>query len=335
MHVAFARALVLGMAILFFSPDSASGAEKRPYGAGSYGGPIIDAHNHPRKQSREKLAAHFADVAAAGVEHMVVMRTPNDYRKTKREELLRRAAKHDNVTTLCASDFVGHIYNGYLSRARDIVNAIAENLKAGRCAGVGEVGLRHYDKRWARGGGQHVVTIALDHPLVHEVLAMADAHAVPVVLHIEPVYRPDFIDNVSKVKGWYRRICVKYPKARLIAAHNAMMSTADLAEILLACPNVFADVKILHSKGSIIGFADLHGVNDRDFQFFERWATMIEKFPDRFIYGSDWKEGRRRGYQGKSYKKHLEKVRRMIGSLAPEFQEKFAHSNAKQIFRLP
>ena len=61
---------------------------------------------------------------------------------------------------------------------------------------------------------------------------------------------------------------------------------------------------------------------------------MIEKFPDRFIYGSDWKEGRRRGYEGRSYRKHIKKVRRMIGSLAPAVREKFGYSNAKRIFRL-
>ena len=139
--------------------------------------------------------AHQPSTTTAGVERVVVMRTPNDYRNTSREKLLRRAAESDNVTIFCSSNFVGHIHEGELSRAREIVAEIGKNLAAGRCAGIGEVGLRHYDKRWATGGGQHEVAVPLDHPVMHQVLALANAHAVPVLFHIEPVYRPNPLRN--------------------------------------------------------------------------------------------------------------------------------------------
>ena len=87
-----APVLVLSAAFLLNSPDLAGSAEKRPYGPAPYTGPMIDAHNHPKKPNRDKLAAHFADASSVGIERVVVMRTPNDYRKPSRDRLLRRAA---------------------------------------------------------------------------------------------------------------------------------------------------------------------------------------------------------------------------------------------------
>ncbi len=301
----------------------------------AYTGNIIDAHSHPRKQNREKLARHFAEAAKAGVVRIVVMRTPNDYRKNKRNKLLRQAARFANVTTFCSPDFAGHIHKGRLARARAGIDKIRRELEAGRCAGIGEMGLRHYDKRWARGGGQAEVIVPLDHPLVHQALALADQHAAPVLLHIEPVYLPRNIDNVDRIKRWYKRVCKRYPRARLIAAHPGMMSPPDLEELLLACSNLFADFKILHGRGSVIGFADLHGVNNLDTGFYKHWVKIFESYPDRFIFGSDWKDGRRRGYSKRSYRKHMDNVREMMRVLSPSTQKKLAYSNAKRVYRLP
>ena len=331
----FASLLTLEALLILSPPGDAADHKERAYGAKAYAGKMIDAHNHPRKQNREKLARHFANATRAGIERIIVMRTPNDYLNLKREKLLQRAVQSSNVTILCSASFVGYLYEGEVEQARREVAKIREDLHANRCAGVGEVGLRHYDKRWSRGGGQHELTLSLDHPLVHAVLAATNHHAVPMVLHIEPVYRPQSINEVAQVKRWYKKICIKYPRARLVAAHTGMMSPADLEELLLFCPNLFVDFKVLHSHGVTIGFADLYGVNDLDFRFFEHWATMFEQYPDRFIFGSDWKEGRRRGYRGRSYRKHINLVRKMIGSLSPLVQEKLAYANAKRVFQLP
>jgi len=335
MQSTFAPVMTLGMALLLFLPGCAAGKNERPYGVKAYEGSMIDSHSHPREETREKLARHFADAAKAGIERVIVMRTPNDYWRSGREKQLKRAAQFPNVTILCSANFVGYIYEGQIERARREITKIREDLEAGRCGGVGEVGLRHYDKRWSRGGGQHEVILDLDHPLVHEVLVAANDYAVPVVLHIEPVYKPRSINKLPQVKRWYKEVCIKYPRVRLVAAHTGMMSPPDLEELLLSCPNLFADVKVLHSEGSLSGFADLYAVNDLDFRFFKNWATMFEKYPDRFIFGSDWKEGRKKGYRGRSYRKHISRVRKMIGSLSPSVQKKLAYSNAKRIFRLP
>jgi len=335
MRSTFAPVITLGMVLLLFLPGYAADKNERPYGLKSYEGKMIDSHSHPRKESRKKLARHFADAEKAGIERVIVMRTPNDYLNSRREKQLKRAGQFTNVTILCSSNFAGYTYRDEIELARWEVARIRVDLEAGRCAGVGEVGLSHYDKRWARGGGQHVLILPLDHPVVHAVLAAANLHAVPVVLHIEPVYKPWSANKLPQIKRWYKEVCMKYPRVRLVAAHTGMMSPPDLEELLLSCPTLFADFKVLHNRGATIGFADLYPVNDLDFRFFEHWATMFEKYPDRFIFGSDWKEGRRRGYHGRSYRRHIDLVRKMIGSLSPSVQKKLAYTNAKRIFRLP
>ncbi len=71
--------MTLGMALLLFLPGYAADKKERPFGVKAYEGRMIDSHSHPRKESRKKLARHFADAAKAGIERVIVMQTPNDY----------------------------------------------------------------------------------------------------------------------------------------------------------------------------------------------------------------------------------------------------------------
>ena len=146
----------------------------------SYNGPIIDAHSHPRKSRMDALEKHFEKLSTSGVERMIVMTTPNDYRKAKRLKGLNRAAYIKNVSILCTANFVGFAYQGELVKAQRILNGIDRDLKNKKCIGIGEVGLRHFNKR--KDGSQHVVEMDLDHQLIHQALSIANVYSVPIVL---------------------------------------------------------------------------------------------------------------------------------------------------------
>lgn len=272
---------------LAISPSFSIAGEKRAPSpaAVAYLGPIIDAHNHPHRKS-SRIQEFFEQAEAANVANAVIMTTPNDYRKNSRE-LLRRSRSFSRAVVLCSANFAGFIHTGNLSLARRELGRVRDNLKNGVCKGLGEVGLRHYDKTAKTGGigrGQPEVLIGLDHELVLEALKLADTYGIPVILHIEPVYSVKGIDNLSKVKDWYKRVCRQFPKAKLIAAHNGMMAPKDIEELFLACGNLFADFKFLHSKGAVAGFQDLHPLNGLDFKLFPHWIRMMSKYPDRFIF---------------------------------------------------
>ena len=298
----------------------------------SYTGPIVDAHSHPRKRHIHALQRHFGELAHSGVKRMIVMTTPNDYRKKKRLEVLERSTNFQNVSILCTANFVGFAYQGQLETAKSIVDGIARDLRQKKCIGIGEVGLRHFNKR--RDGTQHVVTMSLDHELVHEILSIANTYSVPIVFHIETNNKDVGIDRTPEISAWYRRICARYPSARLIASHTGMMSPSNLAKIFQACPNVFADFKVLHTDGALFGFSKLFAVNDSYDGFLGHWAQLFKNYPERIIFGSDWKDQRRRGYANYDYGEHIAMVRRMIGSFPVNIQEKIAYKNAMRVFNL-
>jgi predicted TIM-barrel fold metal-dependent hydrolase len=325
--------IVLGSLFLsLMTLGDAAGQQELPLGQGKYEGPIIDAHNHPNRASR--VDEFFALVDRAGVEKVIVMSTPNWYRKGKGEEIIEKSLRHSTAMALCSADFIGHRFQGQTATAQRGIDTFAAKLGDGRCQGIGELGIRHYDK--TRTGAQDEVILALDDGFVDQALALADRYGATVVFHIEPVYQPKGIDNTQQIKAWYGRICRRYTRARLISAHTGMMGPADLEEILLACGNVYADFKFMHSKVALFGFQDLHPINDLDYRFFEPWAALIEKYPDRFIFGSDWKYGRKKSGDDSfdKYLRHIKKVRRMIGSLRPDVWEKVLYTNAKRVFGL-
>jgi len=270
----------------------------------------------------------------AGVEKVIVMTTPNDYRKIRRS-LLRNARNFSRFRTLCSANFVGSIHAKNYDQAQRDFEDMKTNLKNSICIGIGEVGLRHYDKTAKQGGnnrGQPVVLVNLNHKMALRMFRLADIHNVPVVLHVEPVYSVDATDNLLEVKNWYKNICHKFSRAKLILAHNGMMSPKDLEELFLSCGNLFADFKFMHSRGAIAGFQDLHPMNDLNFKLFPHWGHMIQKHPERFIFGSDWKYGRRKSFE--DYARHIQTVRKMVGILSPAIQRMILYENAKRLYSI-
>lgn len=326
--------LISGLFLDIPSQEPAASEKKRAASAaGRYRGPVIDAHNHPKRKDHH-LQAFFEQAREANVEKVVVMTTPNEFRKHG-NDMLRNSRSYPGAVALCTANFVGFIHRKNEERARREFEWMKADLTSGVCGGVGEVGLRHYDKTAKEGGsnrGQDVVLVDLNHPLVLEMLGLADGRGAPVVLHIEPVYSPAGIDNLSKVKNWYKRICRRFPGAKLIAAHNGMMSPGDLEALFSSCGNLFADFKFMHNRGSITGFQDLHPMNGLDSGLFPQWRKMIGKYPGRFLFASDWKYGRRGSFE--DYTGHIRAVREMLGVLPPAVQRKVLYENAKRVFSI-
>ena len=69
--------------------------------------------------------------------------------------MLERSTAFRNITRLCTSNFIGFIYRGEEKRALKTIYDIEDDINSRKCAGIGELGLRHYDKSGK--GKQHVV----------------------------------------------------------------------------------------------------------------------------------------------------------------------------------
>ncbi len=300
-----------------------------------YEGPIIDVHNHPK--GLEMYQEHLAQAEASGIVHTILMGTPNEFRKRNSRHYQGLIQTADKASALCSPDFVGIAgINRDPKAAHQRLQNSFDDFKAGKCRGFGEVGLSHYDKPVKRPDKQdkqqHIVQLPLDHELVESLFAFAHDNAAPVTLHIEPFYSPRSIDRIDEVIAFYKDACERYPNAKFIAAHNGMMPPEQLEDIFKACPNVYADVKFTHSKSLYWGFSDLHIVSDLDYLFHERWAQAIERFPDRYMYGSDWKMGKSKSFA--DFAGHIRQVRWMVGSLKPDVQRPFMYENAIRVFGL-
>ena len=309
--------------------------KERPYGKTSYNGPIIDVHAHPKSPYSD----HFKKAKKSEVSITIIMGTPNNYRKFSSREFIEVANRLNYVKAMCSSDFVGlAARKDFLGAQYDLEQAI-KDFDKGRCIGFGEVGLSHYNKPKKspdRGEYQHELQLRLDHQLVGQLLTSANERSAPVIFHIEPYYSPEKINRLDEIMAFYKENCKKYPFAKIIAAHNGMMAPSNLQSLFKICDNFYTDIKFTHAYGMYWGFSDLHTPSDLEFRIHERWAKSIEAFPDRYMFGSDWKYGpdRMKKWHMSDFVGHIGLVRRIVGSLKSEVQEKFMFKNAAEIFNI-
>ena len=321
-----------------------------------YEGPIIDVHDHPNYKGRhktkvEKIGPNGPDIVkiknGLNVVHTIVMNTPGDYKaKKKRANSVKFAKQFDTVSALCRADIIGLKYKSLKSNFNTSKNKIERELKRidkhlrkGNCIGIGEVGAVHYNKhaktilpggkkKWS----QQELLLDLNDKIITKLLELADQYYVPIVFHIEPFYILKKINRENEVLNFYKTNCKKYPNAKFVLAHLGHLSPESLGNLFDFCDNIYADFKLTHSWGLYWGGHDLNHPSDLDFKLHERWAIFFEKYPDKVMYGSDWKLGRKYSFDDFPY--HLKKVRLMIGSLKSSVQKKIMHDNAIRIYGL-
>ncbi len=102
------------------------------------------------------------------------------------------------------------------------LNILKQQIKNGDCKGIGEVGLRHYDKRAKLDGrgSQSKVWMDLNHPMILDMLLLANQYSLPIIFHIEPVYSVTGENYIREVKAWYKDKCLTCPKVTFIATHR-------------------------------------------------------------------------------------------------------------------
>jgi predicted TIM-barrel fold metal-dependent hydrolase len=313
-----------------------------------YLGPIIDGHAHPRKSTGKALdigTEYFIEdlpmlTNKANVFMSVIMGTPNTYKSEDNWNYYYDfAAEHQNVLTNCHSNFIGMSANKKKYKNSEVNKEFKETIKRfkkGQCYGLGEAGLVHYNKKKKNppyGGYQPQLDLDLKHPIIDKAFEFVNEHRMPINLHLEPFHEIDGIDRLTEFKNFYKKKCEKYPNAKIVIAHTGMMPTKDLEEIFDYCPNTYTDWKLAFHWSSLWGFEDLHIPNDYRFKLHEVWAKSMEKYSDRYFFGSDQKLGKSPAHDVfvEHYMKH---VRLMIGSLSPEVQEKIAYKNAAKLFKI-
>ncbi|MBI4185378.1 MAG: amidohydrolase family protein [Proteobacteria bacterium] len=302
----------------------------------AYRGPIIDAHLHldpPRRREANDLGAILAALAEAGVETAVFMPTPNEGRfresaqgQDEKRELLARG--QGRVRLFCGSDYISVWLNdafalGYREREVDSILArLSADLAAPSCAGVGEIGLFHFNKK----GDQAVVTYAPGFKPFLAIVGLAAGKGAWLDLHAEPV-EPEGASHEDEVFGGLALLFRRFPNLKLILSHTAMTNPTNARRILAAYPTVMMNLKIVREHD---GWRNLEPVTDEQGALYEDWAKLFEEMPGRFMIGTDAKFGRR-SFSPDRYRREIERIRLLLGSLSPEAQRPIAVENARRV----
>lgn len=270
-------------------------------GAADYGGPLFDAHLHYNEEAWQgQPAAHPLDDVLARMQRNGVQAIVANSRPNGGTQALAEARAQTRAAQVTVLPFIRLYRNrdDYSNWFRDesiyaMVQAeFARGTAAGPYRGIGEFHL--YDSANANG------------PVAKKLMQFAQDKQLAVLAHVDDVA----IDLLM----------AHAPKARLIWAHTGIGGTpAARVEALLAkYPLLMGELS--YRPGLTCGEGTLC----------PEWRTLLLKYPQRFLIGSDtWINQRWQYYDGL-----MQGYRRWLGELPPEVAQRIGWGNGAALFGL-
>ncbi|MDT8989737.1 amidohydrolase family protein [Curvibacter sp. APW13] len=272
------------------------------------------------------------------VRHAVIMPVPNEGTGNRNDagtiqKIALAQAQPKQVKVMCAGDYLSNWladamrYGLVESAVQQKFARLEADLDSGRCLGVGEFGLFHFNKK----GDQNIIQNRYDHPLVLRMVDAIGTRGAWIQLHAEP-REPNGRSHEKELWDTLQNWTQRQPKLRIVLSHTGMTSATNARRILETFPNVYLSIKLMSTKVS--SWTHLEPLLNEDGALFEDWAQLMEAMPERFMVGTDSKFGQS-GHEGvgeEAYDKTVHRYRRMLGSLAPEAAKRIAAQNANRLF---
>jgi hypothetical protein len=310
-----------------------------------YGGELIDtlAHITPTSVRRGREAQSDSDIAdriaGAGVARAYLMPTPNEGGRENRADgtaekiaLARRA--QGRLGVFCGGDYLTTwLYNTASGSIRESelqarLRRLETELDGGVCAGVGELGLLHFNKT----GDQPEIRLRPTFPPLLDVIALAERKGAWIDVHAEPV-EPNGVSHESETFGALALWLTRHRSLKLILSHTAMTNPVNARRLLHAHPGVMLTVKLVRSSDA--HWSHLEPVLNPRGELYEDWAALMEEMPGRFFVGSDAKFASRKHESGDRYDEEIARYRRVLGALAPAAADAIARGNARRLLPVP
>jgi hypothetical protein len=269
--------------------------------------PLADVHIHYKWSQKDVTTAQQAirvlrenDIALA-----VVIGTPADYALQ-----LERLAPE--IIVPLWSPYRGPGDWSRWAYDPEVLERARSALAGGHYQGIGELHLiGGFAPQWRS-------------PVISGLLELADEQRVPLLLHTE-FSRADYLMD----------LCRAFPRTRLVWAHaGAILSAAQVAEVLDACPGLSAEL----SARDPWRFVN-NPITDGEGKLRPEWRSLLENYPDRFMVGSDpvwpveqldsW-DREDTGWQ--EYRRFIAFHRRWLASLPPELARKIRIDNARAVY---
>jgi predicted TIM-barrel fold metal-dependent hydrolase len=168
-------------------------------------------------------------------------------------------------------------------------------------------------------GSKIARAIRADNPAMRKMFQLASRYDGFVQIHVES--SPQALEDIL-------RLALDFPRANIVLSHCMPRSTpVQLAELFANRPNIYCEIS---ATGPV------HDVNGKGGRVFTkdgidpRWKSLIVRFPDRFLLGTDPCCGLENRYDDmvNELRNHF------LPALPVELQEKIAFKNAVQLFRL-
>ena len=318
-------------------------------GEQAYPGPVFDAHVHldPPVMGIQKrpLQEMIEAMDRAGVVSMIVMPVPNEGHiaqgggsiGAEQRRTLRRIGG-EKIKLFCGSDYISNwLHQAYHAGYREgelqeVLGQLAQELDDPDCAGIGEIGLYHFNKD----RHQNVIEYSPAFEPFLRIVGLIARKGAWMDLHAEPV-DPDGKSYEEQVFGGLELIFQKFPNLKLIVSHTGMTHSSNARRILKRYPNVMMNFKPIKRHEL---WRNLEPVTNARGRLYRDWAELFEEMPERFMVGTDEKFGRvekgghgRQGVEPVDYGRKVQQMRKILGCLEPGAAEKIAWQNAKRIFK--
>lgn len=205
---------------------------------------------------------------------------------------------------------------------RKFVRLIEEAMQSGKYKGFGEIGLHHMQTVKRAN-----LTIKADHPWMLKLADIAARYDVPIDIHMEAT--DDTLPALERLLAHNRNTKIVWAHTGWSELGNA---TADVWERLMTRhPNLYGSIKhrSLDSKYASRKVALRH----RDGRIKADWLHLFERFPDRFMIGSDIAPGV--FVKHGNYLRHLKRMQKFLRRLPPHLLGPIARDNAIRVFNLP
>ena len=317
-------------------------------GSRLYKGPIADTHVHlypPNEQdatiadiNKWELKSIIKLFKKLGIDLVILMPTPNDGIRKNQElgvvkRLMIKDMDPDRIKVFCGSNYItcwmndAYHYGFKEEEFQHILSQLSKDMDSGRFAGVGELSLYHFDKGY---GGQHVLAFPPNFVPFIQVMDHVAKKGMWIDLHAEPV-DPKGKSYEKEVFGCIELLYQENPNLKLIYSHTAMTNPTNAYRILQRYPKIMMNIKVEKRHQN---WKNLEPVVNTKGELYEDWAKLFEEMPERFMVGTDSHFGRK-GFLNSKYKKKIDQVRKILGTLKPKVAAMIAHENARRLFSHP
>lgn len=203
------------------------------------------------------------------------------------------------------------------------VEILRQALDAG-FVGIGEMS-------WRSSSHKPPHNMSADNPVAKQIADLAAEKGVPINLHHEigtKAFGPEMIPEFERLLDYNKD--VKY-----VWAHTGYGSPAPVMKLMAAHSNLYADLSTRtpgHPFSSYPGF-----IANREGVIFPEWKQLFEKFPDRFMFGTDKGADVAFGPEERAETYLIVETaffRKVLGQLPLDLAERIGYANLQKVMKL-